>query len=88
MLYKDIVKRLAKSRNHTIDTLAKAIGLRSQQALSQRLKDSWNPGMADAQKMLGELGYKVVFVPSSTNLAEGWYEPEFPERPASKNSEK
>lgn len=82
MLYRDVIKKLAKSRNFTIDALAKAVGLKSQQALSQRLKDSWNPGMADAQRMLAELGYKIAFVPSSTNMAEGWYEPEFPERSA------
>lgn len=82
MLYRDIIKKLAKSSNFTIDALAKAVGLKSQQALSQRLKDSWNPGMADTKRILEELGYKIVFVPASTNVVEGWYEPEFPERDA------
>lgn len=81
MLYKEIIKGLAKKRNYTIDRLAKAVGLRSQQALSARLKDSYNPGMRDAQRILGTLGYKIVFVPDATQLADDWFEPEFPERP-------
>lgn len=82
MLYRDIIKKLAKSRNLTIQALAGKVGLNSQQALSQRLKDSWNPGMGDARVLLGELGYKIVFVPDKTDPKEGWYEPEFPARPA------
>ena len=81
MLYRDIIKSLARSRNRTIEDLALALGLKRQATLSQRLKDSWNPGMKDAEELLAQLDYKVVFVPKSTKLAEDWFEPEFPERP-------
>lgn len=78
MLYRDIIMGLKDRMNYTVEELAKAVGLRSQQALSQRLKDSWNPGMKDAQTILAQLGYKIVFVPTATKLGEDWYEPEFP----------
>lgn len=81
MLYREIIMSLKDRANYTVEELAKAVGLRSQQALSQRLKDSWNPGMKDAQAILGKLGYKIVFVPSATKVNEDWFEPEFPERP-------
>ena len=85
MLYRDIVKKLARGRALTLDELAKSMGLKSQSALSMRLKDSWNPGMRDAQEMLDKLGYEIVFAPkgmvtNSRDLRETCYVPEFPER--------
>lgn len=91
MLYREIIKRLAHSRNYKFDELAKAVGMSGQARLSARLGESWNPGMKDAQKLLEELGYKIVFVPEKTTCREEWYEPEFPEKPTRvsvKNSEK
>ena len=89
MLYKDIIKKLAKQNCITFADLASRIGLKSQSTLSVRLKDSWNPGMKDAQDMLAELGYEIVFAPKgmvsrSSSLSETCYVPEFPEKPASK----
>ena len=81
MLYRDIIKTLAKSRNRTIENLALSLGLARQATLSQRLKDSWNPGMKDTELLLKELGYKIVFVPEATKVNDDWFEPEFPERP-------
>lgn len=87
MLYRDIVKRLAKSRNMRFAELAEKVGASSQARLSARLGESWNPGMRDAQEMFGVLGYKVVLVPEGTRLAEDWFEPEFPDRPAKRGGE-
>lgn len=84
MLYKEIIKTLCKSHNMSQENLAHAVGLKSQSTLASRLKDSWNPGMADVEEMLAALGYKVCFVPESTKMADGWYEPELPEKPEGK----
>lgn len=84
MLYKDIINKLMKRSNMTQADMAVAIGMNSQAALSKRLKDSWNPGLGDTERMLGQLGYKVCFVPESTKMADGWYEPELPEKPEGK----
>lgn len=86
MLYKDILKKLLKQNGKTMESFAAELGLGSQQAVSQRLRLSWNPGMADAADMLGRLGYEVAFVPKGTlernaALAEVAYVPEFPPRP-------
>ena len=81
MLYRYIVKELAHNVGIKFDELAKAVGLSGQARLSARLNESWNPGMRDAQKLLAELGYKIVFVPEKTRCRDDWYVPEFPERP-------
>lgn len=82
MLYRDIIKKLAKSLEYKFDDLAKAVGMSGQARLSARLGESWNPGMRDAQALLGELGYKIVFVPQETKCRDTWFEPEFPEKPS------
>ena len=93
MLYKEIIKKLAKSRKYKFEDLAKAIGLSGQSRLSTRLSESWNPGMKDSQELLNELGYEIAFVPKgmiekSADLSEICYLPEFPQKPAPKNSKK
>ena len=87
MFYRDIIKSLAKQRRITRDELASKLGLRSQSTLSTRLKDSWNPGMRDANDLLRELGYEVVFAPigtveNSKNLQQSCFVPEFPDKPS------
>jgi hypothetical protein len=81
MMYRDIVKKLAGQVGVRFADLAEALGMSGQARLSARLAESWNPGMRDAQALLAELGYKIVFVPERTACREGWYEPEFPDRP-------
>lgn len=85
MFYRDIIKTLVKRRGTTIEKLAHAIGLKSQAALSQRLKDSWNPGMADCQELLDKLGYEIAFVPKgmvsdNRDFQVDCFVPEFPEK--------
>lgn len=87
MLYREIVKSLAKQRKITLEELALKLGLRGQSTLSTRLKDSWNPGMSDANDLLRELGYEVVFAPigtveNSKALSQSCFVPEFPDKPA------
>ena len=81
MLYRNIVKNLAKEVGIKFEDLAKRLGMSGQARLSARLGESWNPGMKDAQDLLAELGYKIVFVPEKTVCKDNWYVPEFPERP-------
>ena len=80
MLYRDIIKTLAKSTNRTVGSLAETLGL-SSAAFYVRLKSSWNPGMKDTELLLKDLGYKIVFVPEATKVNDDWFEPEFPEKP-------
>ena len=80
-MYRDIVKKLAGEVGVKFGELAERLGMSGQARLSSRLAESWNPGMADAQALLAELGYKIVFVPERTVCKDNWYEPEFPERP-------
>ena len=80
-MYRDIVKKLAGEVGVKFGELAERLGMSGQARLSSRLAGSWNPGMADAQALLAELGYKIVFVPERTVCKDNWYEPEFPERP-------
>ena len=86
MLYRDIIKKLAKRRGITFEQLAEKLGLKRQSTLSVRLKDSWNPGMADTNDLLKELGYEIVFAPlgmveNRKNLSESCFVPQFPEKP-------
>lgn len=80
MLYRNIIKTLAREVGIKFDDLAKAVGMSGQARLSSRLAQSWNPGMKDAQTLLSELGYKIVFVPEKTVCKDNWYEPEFPKK--------
>lgn len=85
MLYRDIIKKLARGQAWTLDELAKSVGMRGQATLSMRLKDSWNPGMRDAQEILDKLNYEIVFAPKGTaqskKLGDRCFVPEFPDRP-------
>ena len=81
MMYRDTVKKLAKEADIRFDDLARAVGMSGQARLSARLCESWNPGMRDSQRLLAELGYKIVFIPEGTRPEKRWLEPEFPEKP-------
>ena len=87
MMYQDIFKKLMRQNGTTLERMAGELGLGSQQAVSQRLKFSWNPGMKDANEMLALLGYEVAFVPKgmverNPSMAEVCYVPEFPVKEA------
>lgn len=86
MLYRDILNKLMRQSGFTQAAFAERLGLSSQQVLSGRLANSWNPGMKDAQDMLSLLGYEIAFVPKgmverNPALAEVSFVPEFPEKP-------
>ena len=86
-MYQDILKKLMAQNGKTQAVMAEELGMNSQAALSQRLRDSANPRMRETREMLGLLGYEIAFVPKgmverNPALAEVAFVPEFPERPS------
>lgn len=82
---RDVLKKPMKQSGFTQAAFAERVGLKSQQALSGRLANSWNPRMRETGEMLDALGYEIAFVPKgmverSPALAEVAFVPEFPDR--------
>lgn len=66
MLYRDILNKLMRQSGLTQAAFAERLDLSSQQALSGRLANSWNPCMRESNEMLSLLGYEIAFLPKGT----------------------